>query len=238
MALKLYNETDIEAIADAIRGKNGSSDTYKVSEMADAIDDIPTGGGGSGWTPDEVASATGMSGNIEFESDITTTRSRAFYGATALTGVASMHNFTLNTGVFSNCTGLVYAAFPNNDANFNSGDIFNGCTSLKTVDWGPHSMSIGADAFRAPNLENLILRRPTVASLGGGGTNVFRGCTNIQPGGSGVSIYIPKTLYDSLGTGTNDYKAATNWSVIDGYGTVTWKQIEGSQYESKTWWKD
>lgn len=45
MALKLYNETDIEAIADAIRGKNGSSDTYKVSEMADAIDDIPTGGG-------------------------------------------------------------------------------------------------------------------------------------------------------------------------------------------------
>lgn len=47
MALKLYNETDIEAIADAIRGKNGSSDTYKVSEMADAIDDIPTGGGGS-----------------------------------------------------------------------------------------------------------------------------------------------------------------------------------------------
>lgn len=47
MALKLYNETDIEAIADAIRGKNGSSDTYKVSEMADAIDDIPTGGGSS-----------------------------------------------------------------------------------------------------------------------------------------------------------------------------------------------
>lgn len=46
MALKLYNESDIQDIADAIRGKNGSSDTYKVSEMADAIDDIPTGGGG------------------------------------------------------------------------------------------------------------------------------------------------------------------------------------------------
>lgn len=47
MALKLYNETDIEAIADAIRGKNGSSDTYTVSQMAQAIDDIPSGGGGS-----------------------------------------------------------------------------------------------------------------------------------------------------------------------------------------------
>ena len=46
MALKLYNESDIQDIADAIRGKNGSSDTYTVSQMASAIDDIPTGGGG------------------------------------------------------------------------------------------------------------------------------------------------------------------------------------------------
>lgn len=47
MALKLYNESDIQDIADAIRGKNGSSDTYTVSQMAQAIDDIPSGGGGS-----------------------------------------------------------------------------------------------------------------------------------------------------------------------------------------------
>lgn len=46
MTLKLYNETDIEAIADAIRGKNGSSNTYTVSQMASAIDGIPSGGGG------------------------------------------------------------------------------------------------------------------------------------------------------------------------------------------------
>lgn len=37
MALKLYNDTDIQDIADAIRALNGSSDTYKVSEMAAAI---------------------------------------------------------------------------------------------------------------------------------------------------------------------------------------------------------
>ncbi len=37
---KLYEETDIQAVADAIREKNGSTDTYKVSEMAQAIRDI------------------------------------------------------------------------------------------------------------------------------------------------------------------------------------------------------
>lgn len=45
MAKKLYPETDIQAIADAIRGKNGSSDTYTVGQMASAIQAIPSGGG-------------------------------------------------------------------------------------------------------------------------------------------------------------------------------------------------
>lgn len=43
MSKKLYEESHIKDIADSIRGKNGSSDTYKVSEMANAIDNIPTG---------------------------------------------------------------------------------------------------------------------------------------------------------------------------------------------------
>lgn len=40
MSLKLYEETDIKAIADAIREKNGSLNTYKVREMAAAIQDL------------------------------------------------------------------------------------------------------------------------------------------------------------------------------------------------------
>lgn len=43
MSNKLYEETDVQAIANAIRSKNGSSDTYKVSEMAQAVLDIPQG---------------------------------------------------------------------------------------------------------------------------------------------------------------------------------------------------
>jgi len=41
MANKLYEESNIQAIANAIRGKNGSSDTYTVAQMASAITNIP-----------------------------------------------------------------------------------------------------------------------------------------------------------------------------------------------------
>ena len=45
MANKLYNDTSVKAIADAIRAKNGKTDTYTVAEMAGAINDIPAGSG-------------------------------------------------------------------------------------------------------------------------------------------------------------------------------------------------
>ena len=40
MANKLYNETSVKAIADAIRAKNGKTDTYTVGEMAGAISSL------------------------------------------------------------------------------------------------------------------------------------------------------------------------------------------------------
>lgn len=40
--VKLFDDVNIKAIADAIRAKNGSADTYKPSEMAAAIDSIST----------------------------------------------------------------------------------------------------------------------------------------------------------------------------------------------------
>lgn len=49
MANKLYEESHIQNIADAIRDKNGSSELYTVSQMADAVLSIPTSG--SGITP-------------------------------------------------------------------------------------------------------------------------------------------------------------------------------------------
>lgn len=48
MSKVLVNESSLTGIADAIRGKNGSADTYKPSEMAAAITAIEGGGGGGG----------------------------------------------------------------------------------------------------------------------------------------------------------------------------------------------
>ena len=42
---KLYSETDIEGIANSIRGKNGTTNKYKVSQMTAAIDALDTSGG-------------------------------------------------------------------------------------------------------------------------------------------------------------------------------------------------
>ena len=37
---KLYNDTAVQAIANAIRAKNGSSDTYNIAEMSTALNDL------------------------------------------------------------------------------------------------------------------------------------------------------------------------------------------------------
>lgn len=58
MAQKLYEESNIQAIADAIRGKNGLTTTYKTSEMADAISAIESGGGGE-TPPEDILHMTG-----------------------------------------------------------------------------------------------------------------------------------------------------------------------------------
>ena len=44
---KLYEEASVQAIADAIRSKAGTADTYKIAEMPDAIANLPSGGGGA-----------------------------------------------------------------------------------------------------------------------------------------------------------------------------------------------
>lgn len=44
MTKVLITESYLEDIADSIRAKNGTENTYKPSEMADAIDDISGGG--------------------------------------------------------------------------------------------------------------------------------------------------------------------------------------------------
>lgn len=56
MAKKLYEESAIRAIAESIRKKNGSTDKYKVGQMAAAVEAISGGGEASPWV---TSAATG-----------------------------------------------------------------------------------------------------------------------------------------------------------------------------------
>lgn len=100
--------------------------------------------------------------------------------------------------------------------------------SLQRLDLGENTATLTSAFGNAPNLATIIIRATAIPTLSG---TLFTN-TPFASGGTGGTIYIPETLYNHLGDGTAlDYKAATNWSVIDAYGTITWAKIEGSQYE-------
>lgn len=133
-----------------------------------------------------------------------------------------------------NNTGLITAKFPNAAKNVGSityvgAYCFAGCTNLILADCG-YVASISRNAFNgASKINTIIFRSSSVVSLSN--INAFSG-TRFANGGAGGTIYIPKSLYDHLGdNSSSDYKNASNWSTIDGYGTITWAKIEGSEYE-------
>ena len=85
----------------------------------------------------------------------------------------------------------------------------------------------GPFAYNNTVLKTIVLDMDSVCALTGNLVSSIYGQNGI-----GGTIYIPKTLYDHLGDGSAlDYKSATNWSTYDSYGTITWAQIEGSEYE-------
>lgn len=108
--------------------------------------------------------------------------------------------------------------------------FFSGCSLLKTVDLGSGCKSIQATVFQNTVLDTLILRSTSVVTLQN--MNAFDN-SPFRTSGANVSIYIPETLYNALDSGTNDYKATTNWSTLPSYGAnITWAKIEGSYYET------
>lgn len=69
MAQKLYEETDVQKIADKIRARAGTPFTYKISEMPDGIEDVylkgVEDGGGSGIdTSDATATEGDMASGV------------------------------------------------------------------------------------------------------------------------------------------------------------------------------
>jgi hypothetical protein len=168
--------------------------------------------------------------------ELVTGKSHMFYGSFArdiAVHFPKLSNFG-GTGMFEGA-GFKIGVFP--AATNLYGYAFMNSSAIKAIDLGPNLETIsGTQNFRGTSvrhgLETLILRNSTrVVSLGN--ISSFTK-SQFDSDGEGGTIYIPKALYDHLGDGTSlDYRAATNWSTIDGYGTITWAQIEGSIYETQ-----
>lgn len=227
MSNYIVDGSDLTSVANAIRAKSGGSSSLSFpSGFVSEIGNISTGGGG--YDLDDIVSGTAPTGAVAIGASLI--RQYFFYQNTAITSVCAP-SAGIGAEAFRECTYLQTAVIKNGvGANNRLVSAFRGCTSLTAVDLTAFTAYAASVFLNCTNLTTLILRGNTVHNLWAG-VGIFNG-TPFANGGSGGTIYIPKVLYDQLGTGTNDYKAATNWSTLDGYGTVTWAKIEGSQYEN------
>ena len=133
--------------------------------------------------------------------------------------------------VFGNCNKLQMIVLPALST-FLRYDMAD-CPLLATVDIGKNGAEFKHMNFANDTSLNLLILRRYSSIVALTDLNVFNS-TPFASGGTGGTIYIPKALYDHLGDGTSlDYKAATNWSTVDGYGTITWAKIEGTIYETQ-----
>lgn len=146
-----------------------------------------------------------------------------FYNCTSLNDVY-MPLGNIGQHMFEGCSSLVRIAIQSgNSASNMNGYGFNNCTSLEIVDLGDIIKTGSSEFAKCSSLRTIILRR-TSAITALSNVNCFTS-TPYASGGIGGVIYAPSSLIDT-------YKAATNWSTIDAYGTITWLPIEGSIYET------
>ena len=223
-------DSDLTSVANVIRTKGGTSAQLAFpADFVSAINAISVG------DPYDMARKV-LSNTADFEyidGSLTALRKEAFMDATHLTKFIAHGPSTLNQSAFSGCNALSHGiAFPNASGGMGNAMFFN-CTLLPAVDLGPNLTGLNNQEFSGcAAMSTLILRRST-SCVTLANVNTFAN-TPFASGGTGGTIYIPKALYDHLGdNSSSDYKHATNWTTVDGYGTITWEKIEGSIYETQ-----
>lgn len=123
-------------------------------------------------------------------------------------------------GAFKDSTSLQSVRIPN-ATDVTGNGCFQNNSNLELVDLGNVS-SIGSNSFNQCNkLRTIILRKSTVVTLA---NNALTSAAYFKNGGVGGYVYVPNALIES-------YKTANVWSTFYGYGTITFRAIEGSEYE-------
>ena len=235
MANVIIDDTHLTNIAGAIRKKNNTNNTYKPSEMANAISNIETG-----ITPTATIDIT-ANGTYDVTNYASANVNVAGSGGEDIAGALADRTITdfysnsctaIEEYSFRACANLKTLVAPN--AKMVGTYALYGCNALKSIVL-PSVTTISTNAFReASNLEvidfpkltaipatafygcrglkALILRSETLVPLAN--TSAFTQCYRIlgtknsgyNPTGEKIGfIYVPRALIE-------DYKVATNWS--------------------------
>lgn len=172
---KVYEENDIRNIANAIREKSGSSDTYKVSEMAQAVTDIPSGG--LKYFTDTPYKYDTITGNNMIISSLEIAPS--FIGPLPAMGLYyvlyNAQNLidinNLKTWNVSNCTNIANAFYS-----------CNKLTSFSAIkDWDVSHITTFTSAFNGcSNVQNLLDLEYWNVSSAATFESMFRGCSKLM----------------------------------------------------------
>lgn len=181
-----------------------ANDTYDTTLINSLTVNVS---GGGGFSASEIAKRA-IAGSITIDINSAGIGMYAFYECPLITAVTIKSCNVVYASAFERCTGVTVVDYVPQNQFFSRNNILKNCSSLNT----------------------LVLRKTSISYMSN--VNTLSG-TPFASGGTGGTIYIPESLYNHLGDGTSsDYKAATNWSIYEGYGTITWAKIEGSQYEN------
>lgn len=214
----------LTAIADAIRGKNNSADTYTPDEMAAAISNIGTDDSSKIINSIIDGSITEIS-----NSEVTAIMNGKFAYSTKLESVNFPNVTELNParegseiGIFHKCTSLKNVQLPK--ITEVPQKTFYGCASLPAINL-PLVTDISYNAFFGCHLLTTV-NLPLVTKIG---SNVFDYCSSLNALIIGtpdklctlISIYTFMDTPIKKGTGyiyvadalVDQYKVATNWSV-------------------------
>ena len=216
MANVLVEEASLQNIANSIREKTGTTDTYKPSEMASAISGIQSGGGS---VPENgiFINKYLMNGEIGYPEEISLigmSHIPDYYCYVYQSGLASLFftvkkiNFLCNpssigNNAFYNMSNNKTSEIPSSVKSIGNSAFYGNGIIEFTVNGDIKSIgnsAFGTDYSSNGKLQKFIL--PNVTSVPTLGSSVFYN----QPLASGNGyIYVPNNLM-------NGFKTATNWS--------------------------
>ena len=153
MSKVLINDTTLVAIGDAIREKNGTTDTYKPSEMPAAILSISGSSDGDTTIEDDLIQKT-VSGTYT-NNRVTTVGYGIFANCSNLNAVSMQNVTSIDSYGFYHCYNLNTINMPN--VTTIGKQAFYGCTALSTPfeTMFPNVISVGENAFQRSSLTTL-----------------------------------------------------------------------------------